>query len=131
MAVAVIVVHARNGPWATAGGYEYNVVLAAAAFALAGAGPGDWSLDSAIGWDVAGPEWALGALAVGLLGAAGAVGRARALSPRAAPAAVDAARAEDTVAAADAVQSAVARDEGIAPAAQAPDGDPAPRHQDP
>jgi putative oxidoreductase len=127
MAVAIIVVHARNGPWATAGGYEYNAVLAAAAFALAGAGPGDWSLDSAIGWDVAGPEWALGALALGLIGAAAAVARARALPAGGGPAGPPAARAEDTVAAADAVQSAVAhdaRDERLAPRADAPAGGP-------
>ena len=40
---------------------------------LAAVGAGDWSLDHALGLDVAGTGWALGALALGLLGGAGAV----------------------------------------------------------
>ena len=88
MATAIITVHAKNGPWVTDSGYEYNAVLIAAAFALAGAGPGDWSFDAAADLDLAGAGWALGALAVGLLGAIGAVlsGRAATPAPAARPA---------------------------------------------
>ena len=73
MAVAIMTVHAAKGPWVTDGGYEYNVVLIAGAFALAGAGAGEWSLDGAMDLDVAGAGWALGAFGLGLLGAIGAV----------------------------------------------------------
>lgn len=35
MLTAIKTVHAKNGPWVTNGGYEYNVVLIAAVLALA------------------------------------------------------------------------------------------------
>jgi putative oxidoreductase len=73
MTAAVIVVHARNGIWITEGGYEYNLVMVAAAFALVAVGPGAWSLDNALGLDLTGEVWALAALAAGLLGGLGAV----------------------------------------------------------
>ena len=47
-------------------------MLAAAVFALAGIGAGDWSLDNAFGLDLAGTGWALGALGAGILGGVGA-----------------------------------------------------------
>lgn len=72
MTAAIASVHARNGLWVTANGFEYNLVLIAVAFALAAVGAGDWSLDSALGLDVAGTGWALGALALGVLGGLGA-----------------------------------------------------------
>jgi putative oxidoreductase len=79
MAVAIAAVHLPKGPWATDGGYEYNLVLMAVAFAVTGVGPGRWSLDNALGIDWTGTNWALGALVVGLVGAAGTllVGRSR------------------------------------------------------
>ena len=40
MLTAIHRVHAKNGPWAANGGYEYNLVLIAAALALAEVGPG-------------------------------------------------------------------------------------------
>jgi putative oxidoreductase len=73
MTAAIVTVHGRNGVWVTKNGFEYNLVLIAAAFALAGAGPGSWSIDSAFGFDAVGVGWALGALAVGLLGGCMAV----------------------------------------------------------
>jgi putative oxidoreductase len=84
MIVAVATVHAGNGPWVTDSGWEYNAVLIAIAFALTGAGPGEVSLDDAIGWmpDITGTGWAFGALGVGLLGALGALGSARAATGR-------------------------------------------------
>jgi putative oxidoreductase len=73
MVTAIITVHFAKGIWNSSGGYEYNLVLIAAVFALAGAGAGAWSLDGALDLDLTGAGWALGALAVGVIGGAGAV----------------------------------------------------------
>src|SRR4051812_41483043 len=61
MLVAISTVHAKNGPWVTDGGWEYNAVLVAVAFALAGAGPGEISLDDPFGWmpDITRTRWAV------------------------------------------------------------------------
>src|SRR5207248_576195 len=68
MTVAIITIHAKNGPWATDQGYEYNLVLIASAFVLA-ASPGSVSLDSAFGLGgIHGTGAALIALALGLWG---------------------------------------------------------------
>ncbi|MEA2481219.1 MAG: putative oxidoreductase [Thermoleophilaceae bacterium] len=77
MTVAIATVHGSKGPWSSDGGYEYNLVLMAVAFAVAGVGAGDWSLDSAFGLSLSGTAWALGALAVGVAGGLGTVGIAR------------------------------------------------------
>lgn len=45
---AIIKVHGANGYWATANGYEYNVLLIAVAMGLALIGAGDYSLDAVI-----------------------------------------------------------------------------------
>ena len=68
MVTAIRKVHLKNGPWVSDGGYEYNVVLIAAMLALAELGPGDWSLDAALGAERKGTRWAVGALAVGTVG---------------------------------------------------------------
>ena len=73
MTAAVLTVHLKNGFFVTNQGFEYNLVLAAAVFALAGVGAGSWSLDNALGIDLTGTGWALGALGVGILGGVGAV----------------------------------------------------------
>jgi putative oxidoreductase len=73
MVAAVLTVHLPNGVWATANGYELNLVYATTTFALAGTGPGAWSLDHALGLHLAGAGWALGALGAGILGGVGAV----------------------------------------------------------
>jgi len=73
MTTAVLTVHAPNGIWNTNQGYEFNLVLASVAFALAGIGAGGWSLDSAFGFDLHGVLWAVGALVVGLIGGGGAI----------------------------------------------------------
>jgi putative oxidoreductase len=72
MLTAIHRVHAKNGPFVTDGGYEYNAVLIAAALALVETGPGRPSLDHALGIEVTGPKWAALALAGGAAGAAGA-----------------------------------------------------------
>ena len=68
MTAAVLTVHLPNGFWNTSKGYEYNLLIAAVAFALAGIGPGSISLDGALGLDIAGAAWAVGALVAGVIG---------------------------------------------------------------
>jgi len=48
MITAIRKVHAKNGVWATNGGYEYNLVLIAAATALVDNGAGPLSVDAAL-----------------------------------------------------------------------------------
>jgi putative oxidoreductase len=72
MLTAVNRVHLKNGPWATNGGYEYNIVLIAAVLTLVEVGPGELSLDHLLGNERTGPGWTLLALALGVAGAVGA-----------------------------------------------------------
>jgi putative oxidoreductase len=72
MLTAINRVHLKNGPWITNGGYEYNAVLIAAVLALAEVGPGELSLDHALGQERTGPGWTVLALALGVAGAVGA-----------------------------------------------------------
>jgi putative oxidoreductase len=76
MTVAILTVHGPKGWQNTEGGYEYNVVLATVAFALAAAGAGRWSIDHALGFD-SGEGWGIAALAAGILGGIGALLSAR------------------------------------------------------
>jgi len=69
MATAIRRVHLKNGPWASNGGYEYNLVLIAVMLVLADVGPGDVSLDHALGIERHGPLVALLALIGGVAGA--------------------------------------------------------------
>jgi putative oxidoreductase len=77
MVTASLTAHRGKGIWAQDGGLELPLVYSTIAFGLAAAGAGDWSLDSAFGFDLAGPEWALGALGTGLLGGIGAIASGR------------------------------------------------------
>jgi putative oxidoreductase len=52
------------------GGYEYNLVLLAAVFGLTENGPGEWSVDAAVGRSRWGTAWAFAALAAGAAGSA-------------------------------------------------------------
>jgi putative oxidoreductase len=71
----------RKGFWIYNGGNEYVLTNTAVAIALAFPGAGEWSVDNAIGWDVAGVAWGLGALGAAVIGAVGVLGlRARARS---------------------------------------------------
>ncbi len=72
MLTAIHRVHLKNGPWVTDQGYEYNLVLIAAAAALAETGPGSPSIDAARGSQMHGPKWAVLSLLLGALGAIGA-----------------------------------------------------------
>lgn len=87
MVVAARTAHAGKGVWVSDGGWELPLVygVVAVGFAVNGAGP--WSLDAAIGWDVAGLAWGIGALVLGVLGGAGVLtlGRERHSTGRRAP----------------------------------------------
>ena len=79
MTTAIRKVHGPKGPWNTQGGYEYNLVLIAAAAALVEAGPGSPSVDRALGIEAKGTRWALAALATGVAGSTLAIEAARRL----------------------------------------------------
>jgi putative oxidoreductase len=69
MVTAIRKVHAPNGPWATANGYEYNLALIALTAALTETGPGSPSVDRALFGDaLKGKGWTLAALAAGVAG---------------------------------------------------------------
>jgi len=68
MLVAARTDHAGKGLWIFNGGAEYVVTNAAVVIGFAFAGAGDWSLDHAIGWDVAGAWWGLAAAFAAVLG---------------------------------------------------------------
>jgi putative oxidoreductase len=65
MLMAIGVVHWSKGFWNSAGGYEFNLLLLTVAIAVAGTGPGRFSVDRALGWDdnISGAWWALGVAA--------------------------------------------------------------------
>jgi putative oxidoreductase len=86
MATAIQKVHFKNGPWVTNGGYEYNLALIAVLVTLADLGPGELSLDHALGTEVKGPLVALLALAAGIGGAAVMTGAGGSQAPEPAPA---------------------------------------------
>lgn len=87
MITAIRKVHQPNGPWAVNGGWEYNAVLIAALVALIDAGPGDVSVDAALGREEWGPAWAVAGLVVGAAASAGAIALGRRGSQAAGPAA--------------------------------------------
>ncbi|MFL6238439.1 MAG: DoxX family protein [Actinomycetes bacterium] len=62
---ATLAVHRQNGLWVTNNGFEYPLVLGAAAFAIALCGAGAVSIDGAAGWNLSG-WWGVLALLVGL-----------------------------------------------------------------
>lgn len=49
MLVAIFTVHGKNGYWATAEGYEYNVAIIAVAIGVALTGPGAYALGALVG----------------------------------------------------------------------------------
>ena len=57
MVVAAIAAHRDGGFFITKGGYEYNVVLGAAAAMFAFTGPGNASIDHALGFELSGVVW--------------------------------------------------------------------------
>jgi putative oxidoreductase len=79
--VAIKKVHLKNGLWASRGGYEYNITIMAACFALAADGPGLLSVDWVLGKQRSGLKWALVAAALGLGAAAATLRFADQLTP--------------------------------------------------
>jgi putative oxidoreductase len=77
MITAIKTVHWEKGIWTSQGGYEYNLVLLAAVFGLTENGPGDWSVDAALGKDRWGTGWAVAALAAGAAGSAAMLAAAK------------------------------------------------------
>jgi putative oxidoreductase len=67
--VNAIAVHAHAGLWSQNHGYEYPLVLAVLAVALAWTGPGALSVFGALGIELSGAVCALGAAVVGTLSA--------------------------------------------------------------
>jgi putative oxidoreductase len=82
MATAIRKVHLDKGLWNTAGGYELNLTLVAAAIALVDSGPGAPSGDDALGLELNGNSWALAALAAGVAGSAAAIELGAGCPPR-------------------------------------------------
>lgn len=71
MAVAFWTVHRGHGLLITGDGWEYNLVLAAIGITFGVVGPGEWSLDNAIGLELTGPVGMAISLIGGLALAAG------------------------------------------------------------
>ncbi|MEA2396139.1 MAG: putative oxidoreductase [Solirubrobacteraceae bacterium] len=77
MAGAIKTVHAPNGPWVTDNGYEYQLVIIAAMAAIADTGPGDVSLDHALGIEAHGPFCAIASVGAGVAAATFVIDRAQ------------------------------------------------------
>ena len=73
--------HLKNGPWATQGGYEDNLVLIAGLLALADGDPKELSLDRALGLSLTGSQWALAAHGVGAAASTAAIEMGRRSRP--------------------------------------------------
>jgi putative oxidoreductase len=69
MFVAIVTVHWKNGFFNSSGGYEFNLLIVAAALGLAITGPGEISIDHLVGWSLEGPAWGLGALGIAAVAA--------------------------------------------------------------
>ena len=68
MLVAARTDHRGKGLWIWNYGSEHVLTNAAVVIGLVIAAPARWSLDNAIGWDVHGLAWGIGAAAVALIG---------------------------------------------------------------
>lgn len=64
---ATMRVHRKHGVWNSNGGFELPLTYAAGALALAFTGPGPFSIDGLVGWNLDGLVYGLGALATGLV----------------------------------------------------------------
>ena len=68
MLTAIRKVHAKQGPWTSEGGWEYNAVLVAVVTALADRGPGKPSVDAALLPWMHGRRWSIASLFAGAAG---------------------------------------------------------------
>jgi putative oxidoreductase len=66
---AVYLIHWPKGFFNGNGGFEFNLLIASTAVALAMTGPGRFAIDRAIGWDdnISGLWWGLGVLAAAVV----------------------------------------------------------------
>lgn len=71
MSVAAVTDHRGKGFFVFKGGWEYVALVAVIAAGLVCTGPGRYSADRALGWNLSGPGWAGLAIVVGLAAAAG------------------------------------------------------------
>jgi len=69
MVNAAVAEHGEAGLWSENEGYEYPLVLAVIATVLALGGPGTLAVDDALGWELHGLAWGIGAVAVGVASA--------------------------------------------------------------
>jgi putative oxidoreductase len=83
MLVAILTVAGKRGWFANTGGVEFPLALCLAAWAAAFTGPGRYSLDHLIGWDLAGLGWGAAALGLAVLAALGTLLTRRAPAPAA------------------------------------------------
>jgi putative oxidoreductase len=68
MITAIRKVHFAKGPWATSGGYEYNLALIVAMAAITETGPGRPSVDESLFGGLKGTGWAIAALGAAAAG---------------------------------------------------------------
>lgn len=66
MLTATLMVHADNGFFAASGGYEFPLLIAVCAAAIAVAGPGRFSFDATLRLPINGSGWGLAAVALGV-----------------------------------------------------------------
>jgi putative oxidoreductase len=71
MLVAIVTVAGKRGWFANTGGVEFPLALCLAAWATAFTGPGRYSLDHLIGWDLTGLGWGAAALGLAVLATLG------------------------------------------------------------
>ncbi|HXL43169.1 MAG TPA: DoxX family protein [Gaiellaceae bacterium] len=66
---AIYVIHWPKGFFNGNGGYEFNLLIAASAVALAAIGPGRFSIDHTLGWDdnISGVWWGVGVAGAAIL----------------------------------------------------------------
>lgn len=69
---AIVTVHAKNGFWNTNGGYELNLLIIAAAVALAMTGASRFSFDALLGWEdqLGGLWWGIGVTGLAVVASA-------------------------------------------------------------
>lgn len=77
MVAAIGTVHWTKGFFAQAGGFEFPLLLAGGALAVAATGAGDWSVDHSLGWDLTSAAWTAFALVVGVAAGLAALGARR------------------------------------------------------
>ena len=67
MTTAIVAVHGAAGFFNQQGGMEFPLLLAVSAVVIVITGPGEYSVDSAIGFEMAGYEWGVAAAVFGFV----------------------------------------------------------------